>query len=89
MSEWQPIETVPMKEDVGLLLLTSVGVTEARYSSGYWSRSIDGDEWNGPVWVCCDDTWQIEIEQIGENDFHHGQATHWMPLPEPPKDTKE
>jgi hypothetical protein len=45
------------------------------------------------MWVCADDEWQIEVEEIWEGGgegserlitYHDGEATDWQPLPEPP-----
>jgi len=81
---WQPIETAP-KEGSEILILTSAGVTQARFSPGEWHDYQEGREYDGPVWVCCDDKWLIEIEDCGEHGMNHGTASHWMPLPALPR----
>lgn len=80
-AEWQPMSAVPLIEDQSVLLLTNTGVVEARYSPGQWSEDREGASYDGPVWVCCDDTFQIEIEEIGEDpiEWHHGSAVGWLP----------
>jgi len=84
MNRWMPIETAPLDE-TEILILTSRGVTQARFSPGEWTTHHEyGPEYSGAVWVCCDDTWQVEIEETPEGNFH-GEATHWMPLPEAPQ----
>lgn len=80
---WQPIATAPRDETHILLFTTVHGQVEAWFSAGGWSETIDGREYDGPVWVCGDDAFQIEIEEIPDG-YHDGAATHWMPLPEPP-----
>ena len=91
MSEWQPIETAlddpgVYAGDLEILILTNVGVTQARFCAGEWTENQEGREYDGAVWACCDDAWQIEIEECGHNtaEWDHGMATHWMPLPKPP-----
>lgn len=89
MAGWQPMETAP-RDETEILLLTTVGITSARFYAGEWHRSFDGDEYEGPVWSCCDDMWQIEVEESpvdNDNTFQYndGEATHWMYLPELPK----
>jgi hypothetical protein len=83
MSAWQPIETAP-QDGSEILILTSVGATQARFAPGEWRNHVEGREYYGPVWVCCDDQWEIEIEDSGKDGMHHGIATHWTPLPAPP-----
>lgn len=81
MSEWKPIYSAP-RDGSEILILTSVGITQARFAPGEWHNYAEGREYDGPVWVCCDDTWQIEIEDCGEHGLNHGIATHWMPVPD-------
>jgi len=57
------------------------GWIEASYDAGYWTHSMDGDEWNGPVWVCGDDITQIEIEET-PNELFEPEALGWLELPE-------
>jgi hypothetical protein len=80
---WQPIDTAP-KDGSEILILTTVGATQARFAPGEWHDYPEGREYSGPAWVCCDDQWNIEIEDCGKDGMHHGMATHWMPLPEGP-----
>jgi hypothetical protein len=82
--EWKPIETVPRDGSQVLLFTKTHGVTEARFSAGEWSEHHEyGRQYDGPVWVCGDDAWQIEVEE-GPDGFHDGEATHWMPVMSPP-----
>ena len=67
------------------LVLLAYGMeVEARYSGGSWSEDtpINPAEYDGAVWVCFDDKFQIEIEEITSNpaNWNHGQATHWRDL---------
>jgi hypothetical protein len=80
---WKSIQTAPL-DGSEILILTTIGITQARFAAGEWHNYVEGREYDGPVWVCCDDKWQIEIED-GEYSVDHGMATHWMPLPESPK----
>lgn len=72
MSEWQPIETAP-KDGTNLLLY--LPESEKRpIVVGYYSIPL-GHE---------DESYWFEVE--GDGGFMIDvPATHWMPLPEPPK----
>jgi hypothetical protein len=81
-----------MNSETHILLFTTChGIVEAWFSPGQWHDYHEGREYDGPVWVCADDAFQIEIEEIPPEygGFHHGTATHWMPLPEPPKENTD
>lgn len=82
MTEWQPMETA-LRDGTEILLLTTLGITQARFHPGEWHDYHEGREYDGPVWVCCDDQWQIEIEETPDG-YYDGMATHWQPLLEPP-----
>jgi len=85
MSGWKPIATAPLDGRDVLLFTTGNGIAEARFCPGEWSHGVEGSEYEGPVWSCCDDAFQIEIEECAANEYYHGQATHWMPtMPDPP-----
>lgn len=94
---WRTINTVPLVPDEPLLLLSRIhGVVEAWYSPGYWSEETPDHprEYSGPAWVCGDDAFQIEIEEIGRDpaNWHHGEAIGWLPrsvLPAPPADAPQ
>lgn len=68
MSDWKPIESAPM-DGTSLIIATSMDlVGEASYCGS------DGWWWansHGEYWADA-----VEV--------HHGQVTHWMPLPAPP-----
>lgn len=87
MSEWQSIETAPT-DGSDILLLAHGMAIQARFCPGEWSHSIEGDEYDGPVWSAFDDAVSFEIEECGPlpTGMHHGPVTHWMPLPPAPKD---
>jgi hypothetical protein len=84
---WQPIETAPT-DGTDILLLANGMAIEARHSPGEWSEDTPASpaEYSGAVWVAFDGAVQFEIEE-GEGpdrSDHHGDVTHWMPLPPPP-----
>lgn len=89
MSAWLPIATAPMDGTHILILTNDYGAVEAWFAEGEWSSGTPESprEYSGPVWVCADDKFQCEIEEIPpeHGGLHHGTVTHWMPLPEPPK----
>lgn len=84
MSAWQPVATAPQDETHILLFTTCHGMVEAWFFAGRWVEFHEGREYEGPSWVCADDAFQIEVEEIGGGEMHHGTATHWMALPAPP-----
>jgi len=77
MNEWQPIETAP-KDGTWVLVFGSI--------------SDEGDERTTAVAQYTDDLngrktrghWQFAWYDGGYHGWV-GNATHWMPLPEPPK----
>ena len=75
---WQPIETAPLNGETVLLYTTCHGVCEAWFCKGVWSDDtpISPREYSGAAWVCCDDAFQIEVEEWTDGN-HHGTATHW------------
>lgn len=77
MSEWQPIETVP--KDYGEPILLVVGFEHKRTAMGQLCTDGHRDYW----WVFG----PMGAERVSENFI--GLPTHWMPLPEPPKDAYE
>lgn len=85
MSEWKPIETAPRDGTSILLFTTCHGVVEAWFAEGEWSEETPEcpRDYSGAAWVCADDAFSIEVEET--EPMEHGTATHWMPLPEPPK----
>ena len=88
--KWRDINDAP-RDGTHILLSTRRGLVEAWFSSGYWTEETPSNarEYNGPVWVCADDTFQIEVEEgPSPGDDNHGEALGWMPLPDPPKEPK-
>ena len=77
------------RDGTHIILSTRYGRVEAWFSPGYWTEETPSNarEYNGPVWVCADDKFQIEIEEgPSPDDDNHGEALGWMPLPGPPKE---
>ena len=87
MSKWRPIETAPRDETPILIYTTCHGVVEAWYHAGSWNQHHESPEYDGAVWVCADDAFQIEVEET--TPPCDGTATHWMPLPDPPDVAKK
>lgn len=72
MREWQPIATAPKDgRDVDLW------ANGARLASCWW---FDGDDVSEPHW-------QQRYAEFPEGSFSiTAQPTHWMPIPEAPRD---
>lgn len=80
MSAWQPIETAPRDGTWFVIFIPEfesqryeVGRYNPYYSHNY--EEVEGGLYKKVAWV--------GYEWDGFNNFGH--ATHWMPLPEPPK----
>jgi hypothetical protein len=75
-SAWQPIETAP-KDGTAILIKTPTGIVEAWFAKGQWTESTPYSEaeYEGAVWVCYDDKFQIEIEE--SETGYTSEATHW------------
>ena len=78
MDDWQPIETAP-KDGTTILI-----ACRNRVTAGDWVEPrvfyVNGEpEYNefDPYWQSWDGGFLLEGEHV---------ATHWMPLPDPPKD---
>jgi hypothetical protein len=80
---WRPIDTAPLDGSDVLLYTTNHGVTQAHFDKGGWYDTIEGREHDGPVWVCGDDAWQIEVEWA-EDSYWHAEAIAWQPVPTSP-----
>jgi len=73
MSDWQPIETAPKHIDV-LLLCPHRGVVRGRWQDDAYAQKPR------PYWT-------NDRERIwGIRQTRDDQPTHWMPLPDPPKE---
>lgn len=70
---WQPIESAPKDGKWIILFSTVEGVT-----CGYW----------GPTYFEYDPDW-IHYSHRSESWIVPGKITHWMPLPEPPKENHD
>ena len=91
MSEWQPMGTAPRDGSSVLLYTTCHGCVEATFAPGEWTEYQEGREYDGAVWVCADDAFQIEVEElpVEQGGYHDGTAKAWMRLPAPPQMTPE
>lgn len=84
MSEWQPIETAPRDGSMFLCWVSAVRYGETDEGQQYAQdvSQVDFCEWRT----------QVDIPDCGWFDAFCGQigdqqgVTHWMPLPEAPKD---
>ena len=85
MSDWKPINTAP-RDGTEILLFGRRGVVSGWWADGESYQTDSGMEYDGPVWVCLDDTYEAEIEDFGDGDISC-EFTHWMPVPDPPKET--
>lgn len=85
MSEWQPIETAPKDgtEIIGCFS-DNYGYQDEPTVFGPWTI-----RWKGNMWVSSWDGYGV-IEYMGDfgTDYKTPdvQPTHWLPLPEPPKE---
>ncbi len=73
------MSSAPKKENIEIILLTKTGIVSAYYSPGRWSDETPDHpkEYDGPVWVCYDDQFQIEIEETPDGDYC--EALGWLP----------
>jgi hypothetical protein len=76
--QWQPIETAPTDGTFILGVYFHKG-TPLDYSIIAWSRG----DWLG----FCDGSKSIRAQGDTFTDYHEPFCTHWMPLPESPKDS--
>jgi hypothetical protein len=85
VSEWQPIETAPKGWRIWIIV--------SRVNGPVWmARWYENDRYRNekfePIrayWTDSDELdWPSTFD--GEEDFITNQPTHWMPLPEPPRE---
>lgn len=90
MGEWMPIETAPKDGTEILIWREDCGVLMGRYCSANDLRSMSDKERD-----------ELNEESLFQEDWWGGDAdgggyrlegaevpTHWMPLPQPPKESK-
>lgn len=70
MLEWQPIETAP-KDETPVLVYAESGMFVVRWLN----RQNYNEGW-----------WHIDDNRYGPFAVRGPLPTHWMPLPEPPKE---
>lgn len=76
MSEWQPIETAP-RDGTEFIALSPKGVSRCKWADVDWDEHPLGRVYKW--WINPDDEFWFE-------DGPHDAPTHWMPLPNPPKE---
>lgn len=92
MSEWQPIATAPQNQKVIVSWLNSHGKRRTTFAVFYPAESIPMDD-NTPEECVTEEGlnseagW-FEIREAGEasDGLFNENLTHWMPLPDPPKE---
>lgn len=75
MTEWKPIETAP-KDGTKI----DLWVRGKRIPDAYWIKSSDDPEFAD--WAV--KTYDSHLCETVDS-FVYSEPTHWMPLPEPPK----
>ena len=86
MMQWLKMDSAPLDGTSVLLFTTSHGICEARFDQGYWTEStpLGPAEYTGSAWVCCDDAFQIEVDEDHDvRNWSHGSATHWARIERP------
>lgn len=76
MSEWQPIESAP-RDGTRIMLGNKHGVWAADWRPVYQSGYRPDNPWASSM---------LNHDHIARQ-HRHKHATHWMPLPAPPKAT--
>lgn len=75
---WQPIETAP-KDGTKVLLTNGSWVETARWAN--CDERFEGENWQWLLVDCEDGYYNVTAEP--------NEPTHWMPLPEPPKEIQD
>ncbi len=93
MSEWISVKDRLPEDDKVILLLTKTPCGQNDYFIGYRSKTphSHGEPSTGYEWVSKSPTSAGGYVLGGQGGFLYAQArkvTHWMPLPEPPKEEK-
>lgn len=78
MSDWQPIETAPKDEKATIIITDGETVECAEWSD--WGKRWLASTGTMKVWEGSDERGGLADAQCN--------PTHWMPLPEPPTETK-
>ena len=73
--QWQAIETAP-RDGTRILLFNGCGVYE-----GKWLKENNDENWDKEI-----ETWFITISGDPWYNQTLEDATHWMPLPQPPEE---
>lgn len=88
----KPMSTAP-RDGTEVILLTRYGIVSAHFCPGEMTTTMDGDEYEGPVWSCYDDAIQIEVEEfvneIGHLEWHDEGCIGWFTFPKNIKAAQE
>lgn len=86
--KWSPLQDTAWIDGRDVVLLAHDMEVQARYCAGRWSADTPNApaEYDGAVWSCFDDKFQIEIEEFSSDPslWWHGAVTHWRPLTDRP-----
>jgi hypothetical protein len=80
MSEWQPIETAP--KDGTDIIAMYIHISTQIVHAAFWMSCVEGlDDPEDEGW------WTYDWSEVSRTKMTGWMTpTHWMPLPEPPKD---
>lgn len=81
--EWRSMESAP-RDGTEVLLRTNIGVVSAWFQPSEKHETVNGPEWDGAMWVCYDDAFQIEVEEPPSGYIDAG-VLGWQPLPAAPQ----
>lgn len=89
-NQWRSMRSAPRNGDPIFLLLERHGVVEARFDQGTWSDETPdhGREYSGSAWICGDDVFQIEVDELPiPYGYHDAGCLGWLPRSALPPET--